>query len=161
MQLKPQDYSRDSEYRPPARWYRRVNPIGVVLVRLGLAPKGVVVLEVPGRSTGAIRRTPLLTTSLDGSDYLVALAGESHWVRNVRANHGRATVIRRTPRPSRLVEVPPSERAAVISEYLSRDKNGNQAKYYFGLAPNPSIADIGPVVDRYPVFRIDPLGEDE
>ena len=128
MPLKPQNYSEDTEYRPPAAWYRTVNPTGVLLTRLGLAPKGVVVLEIPGRSSGAIRRTPLLTTSLDRREYLVALAGESHWVRNVRANDGLATITRTTRRRARLVELPPSERAPVISAYLARDEDGNQAK---------------------------------
>ncbi len=158
MPLKPQNYSEDTEYRPPAAWYRTVNPAGVLLTRLGLAPKGVVVLEIPGRSSGAIRRTPLLTTSLDRQEYLVALAGESHWVRNVRANDGLATITRTTRRRARLVELPPSERAPVISAYLARDEDGNQARYYFGLEPDPSIIDIESIVDRYPVFRIDYLG---
>lgn len=56
---------------------------------------------------------------LQGGHYLVALAGESKWVRNVRAA-GRRVVIGRQCCAARLVEVPPRQRAQVIRVYLLR-----------------------------------------
>ena len=33
--VKPQNYSSRTAYRPPAAWYRRLNWLGVVLTSLG------------------------------------------------------------------------------------------------------------------------------
>src|SRR6266542_3438020 len=119
--MNPQDYSSRTRYRPPAHWYRRINNhLGVLLTSLGLAPRDAVTLEVPGRRSGKPRRTPILRTPYQGEDYLVALAGESEWVRNVRAAAGRAVIRRRGEHRICLVEIPQQERPAVIAEYLRR-----------------------------------------
>ena len=160
--VHPQDYSRRVAYRPPAAWYRRIsNRLGVLLTSLGLAPGDAVMLQVRGRRSGKPRRIPILTTPYRGEDYLVALAGESEWVRNVRAAAGRATIRRWAVRPVQLVEVPTDERPAIISEYLRRgaERGGataaaQQAHYYFGVHANPSLEEIRAVAAYYPVFRI-------
>ena len=43
-ELKPQDYSTRTTYRPPAAWYQRLNWLGVRLTSLGLAPRDAVTL---------------------------------------------------------------------------------------------------------------------
>jgi F420H(2)-dependent quinone reductase len=93
--LNPQDYGSRTEYRPQAAWYQRLNRLGVPLTSLGLAPRDAVTLEVRGRKAGKLRRIPILRTRYRDADYLVALAGESQWVRNVRAADGRAFIRRR------------------------------------------------------------------
>jgi hypothetical protein len=61
--LGPQHYAARTGYRPPARWYARLNRLlGVPLTSLGWAPRGAVTLEVRGRATGRTRRTPVLVT---------------------------------------------------------------------------------------------------
>jgi deazaflavin-dependent oxidoreductase (nitroreductase family) len=159
--VKPQDYSARTAYRPPAPWYRRLNRLGVLLTSLGLAPGDAVTLEVRGRTSGRTRRVPVLRTRYRDEDYLVALAGESQWVRNLRASRGRAVIRRRGAHPVHAVELPPAERPQVIAEYLraGRRRSGTaagaaQARFYFGLEPDASTDDIGPIADRYPVFRI-------
>lgn len=87
--VKPQDYSARTTYRRAAGWYRRLNWLGVPLTSMGLAPRDAVTLEVRGRSSGKLRKVPILHTRYEGQDYLVSLAGESQWVRNVRAAYGR------------------------------------------------------------------------
>jgi deazaflavin-dependent oxidoreductase (nitroreductase family) len=159
---RPQDYSARVAYRPPADWYRRLNNrLGVALTSLGLAPRDALTLEVRGRRSGTIRRTPLLRTRHDGADHLVALAGESQWVRNVRAAGGRALIRRGRAHRVRLEELPPADRAVIIDAYLraGRRRGGvdaadRQAKHYFGLDPQPSIEDIDAIAEFYPVFRI-------
>jgi len=91
----------------------------------------------------------------------VALAGESQWVRNVRAAAGRAVIRRRTAHRVRLQELPPEKRPEVISEYLRRglQRSGakataKQARYYFGLNPDASVEEIRAIADYYPVFRV-------
>jgi hypothetical protein len=107
---------------------------------------------------------PILRTRHQGADYLVALAGESQWVRNVRAAHGRAIIRRRGAREVHLEELAPADRPEIIAEYLrtGRRRSGpeasaKQARSYFGLDPEPSMDDIRGIVENYPVFRVDYL----
>jgi deazaflavin-dependent oxidoreductase (nitroreductase family) len=159
--MNPQDYSTRAEYRPPAAWYQRLNWLGVLLTSIGLAPRDAVTLQVRGRKSGKLRRIPILRTRYQGEDYLVALAGESQWVRNVRAADGQAVIRRGKSRRVRLEELPQADRPEVIAQYLraGRERGGakayaKQARYYFGLDPDASLDDIRTIVDYYPVFRI-------
>ena len=161
--LSPQDYSANVRYRAPARLYGKLSRwIGVPLTSLGLAPQHAVTLEVPGRRTGRPRRNPVLLTTFDGAEYLVSLAGESEWVRNVRAANGRALLHRRGARPVQLVELPPASRAPVLAAYQAAGAArsgeaaaGLQARFNFGLEPGPTVADFEPIAHRYPVFRVE------
>lgn len=57
----------------------------------------------------------------DRERYLVALAGESEWVRNVRAARGRAVLARKGRRWAvKLEELPVADRAGVLHGYLWR-----------------------------------------
>jgi deazaflavin-dependent oxidoreductase (nitroreductase family) len=157
-------YATSDRYRPPPRLYARLQWLGLALTWLGLSPRGVVTLEVPGRRSGVIRRTNLLLATHDGQGYLVALAGESQWVRNVRAAGGRVVLGRRRHRrPATLVEVAAKDRAPVIRAYLLRwgRRPGStavtrEARVYFGVGADLTLAEIGAVADRYPVFRVIP-----
>lgn len=157
----PQNYAAPVRYRRPAPWYRQLNRlVGVPLTSLGLAPRDAVTLEVRGRRSGRPRRTPVLITEYQGARYLVALAGESHWVRNVRASNGHAVLHRRGANPVRLEELPVQERPPVLAAYLaaarrrSGDDVADQAtRDYFGL-DHPTLDDLTEIADRYPVFRV-------
>jgi len=68
------------------------------------------------------------------------------------------------PAASTSRELGPAERPEVIAEYLraGRRRSGpeasaKQARFYFGLGPDPSVDDIRPIVENYPVFRVDDL----
>lgn len=159
--MNPQDYSARTDYRPSAGWYQRLNHLGVAMTSLGLAPRDAITLEVRGRTSGKPRRLPILRTPYQGDDYLVSLAGESQWVRNVHAASGHAVIRRRGTHRVRLEEVPPRDRAEVIAAYLRRatERSGaesaaKQARFYFGLDVDPSLDQIKAIVDHYPVFRI-------
>jgi deazaflavin-dependent oxidoreductase (nitroreductase family) len=160
--LGPQDYSSRVGYRPPARWYAWLNAhLGAVLGRLGLLPPDVVSLEVVGRTSGAVRRTLVVLTRHRGSTYLVALAGESQWVRNVRAADGHAVLRRGSAHPVRLVEIAMADRPPVLAAYLSqaerrggRNARARQAESYFGLPSRPSTDDLAGVAAYYPVFLV-------
>lgn len=162
--MDPQNYAARTNYRPPARWYQRLNGIGIPIISLGLAPRDAVILEVRGRNSGKTRKTPILRTRYQEHDFLVALAGEAQWVRNVRAADGRAVIRRRGRHQAVLHELPTAERAPVIAAYLatavtrSGEKSGaRQAEFYFGLDAEPAMEDIDAIVDYYPVFRIEYL----
>ena len=159
--FRPVDYSRRVRYRRPPNMYLRLQWLGPLLVGRKIVPKYVVILEVRGRRSGVIHRTTLVRVEHDGEYFLVALAGESEWVRNVRAAAGRVVVGRKERRAATLVEVPSQERAPVIRAYLLRAGRqagskavANEARYYFGVSADPSLEEIQPVVEHYPVFRI-------
>ena len=114
------DYSDRTPYRRPPTTYLRLQWLGYVLTSWAIVPKNVVNLDVPGRRSGVIRRTTLLRVEHAGEYFLVALAGESEWVRNVRAAAGRVVVGRKTRHAATLIEVPLQERAPVIRSYLLR-----------------------------------------
>jgi hypothetical protein len=159
--MNPQDYSERIRYRPPAPWYRRLNKAGVFLTSAGLGPRDAVTLTVAGRTTGKPRRLPILKTAVAGVDYLVSLAGESEWVRNVRHAAGRATIRRGRKRRAVLEEVPIEDRTGIIVAYLeaarqrsSEASYAKQAKLYFGLEPDCTNDDVAAIAEHYPVFRI-------
>jgi len=160
--LTPVDYARRTRYRRPPETYRRVSGrLGPLLTSAGLSPRDVITLEVPGRRSGVVRRTVMVRVDYDGDHYVVALAGESDWVRNVRAAGGRVVVGRGERHAARLVEVPPEQRAPVIRAYLVRWGRSagsrvaaREARHFFGVSPDPSLEEIAGVVEHYPVFRI-------
>ncbi|HJV12472.1 MAG TPA: hypothetical protein VJ625_01135 [Propionibacteriaceae bacterium] len=95
------------------------------------------------------------------NDYLVALAGQSEWVRNVRAADRQVVIGRRQCRAARLVEVPPRERPPIFRAYLlrwGRQPNSpavqHEARLFFGVRGDPSVEELAAVADYYPVFRI-------
>ncbi len=159
--MDPQSYAARTRYRRPSEWYLRLDGIGVALTSLGLAPRGAVTLAVRGRTSGKVRRLPILTIPFDGADHLVALAGESQWVRNVRAADGRATLRRRRRRSVVLHELPLEERAPVLQAYLrtaeergGRDSAEQQARFYFGVDAGAAIEELAAIAEHYPVFRV-------
>lgn len=159
--MNPQDYAARTSYRPPAGWYRRLTWLGVLLTSIGLAPSNTVTLEVHGRRSGKWRRTPLVRTRVGGEDYLVALAGESQWVRNVRAAGGRAVIRRVRSHQVRLEELAVADRPPIIAAYLAEglrrsgeDASVTQARFYFGLEPEPSLDEVRQIAQFYPVFHI-------
>ena len=157
-------YSGGGQYRPPPRWYARLQWLGFALTWLGLSPSYVVTLEASGRRSGVLRRTNLVLLEDDGQQYLVALAGESQWVRNVRAAGGRVMLARRRRRrPVTLVEMPAPDRALIIRAYMLRAGRrpdsaqvAREARTYFGVGPDLTLAELGAVANRYPVFRVVP-----
>jgi hypothetical protein len=95
----------------------------------------------------------------EGRRYLVSLAGESQWVRNVRAAGGRATLRHGRATPVRLVELPVEERPAVLQAYASHRAFSRSPAYiarnYFGVGPNPASSELSALAERYPVFLIE------
>lgn len=165
--VRPVNYARSRErYRPPPELYRRLNRwLGPAVTSLGLAPPGVVTVRVPGRCSGVIRHTTVIRAAYDGGLYLVSLAGESDWVRNVRAAGGQVVIGGRHRRAARLTEVPPGRRAPVIRAYLLRwgRRPGSravalEARRYFGVGADAALEEIHGVVQHYPVFRIEYAG---
>ena len=152
-------YRDPGSYRRPRGRIAFVNRVVARLAALGLTPKNTISLEVPGRRTGRVRRTSLVVAELGGCRYLVSLAGESEWVRNVRANGSRASLRRLRSNPVYLAEIPVEERPAVLKAYLSKRAYSKspefEAREFFGVSADATPAQLAESASRYPVFRIE------
>ena len=129
------------------------------LAGMGLTPANTVRLEVAGRKTGKVHASAVTMAEMANERYLVSLAGESDWVRNLRASgkavirHGRRTEIR-------VQELPVEDRAAVLDAYLSKralsKSPAAEARDYFGVDPHPSREVLERIAAYYPVFKVLP-----
>ena len=78
-----------THYRKPGWFTQNVfNRFVAFMTRRGISVWGSRVLEVRGRKSGEIRRTPVNLLTHEGQQYLVSPRGEGQWVRNVRAADG-------------------------------------------------------------------------
>lgn len=134
----------NDEARWWARFWGRIHTVGVM-------PRRWVTLEVPGRRTGRPMRVPLGMADHGGQWYLVSMLGECNWVRNVRANDGRALLHHGRALPCRLVEVPPDEAAPILQRYLDKVPGGRP---HLAVATGAPLAEFAAVADRYPVFEV-------
>ena len=104
---------------------RRFARLWAAVFAHGLAPRRWVTLEVRGRRSGRTVHFPLGMADWQGHWYLVSMLGEHcHWVGNVRATGGQATLRRRGAVPCQLVELPTGERAPIIKRYLEQVPGG-------------------------------------
>jgi deazaflavin-dependent oxidoreductase (nitroreductase family) len=125
-------------YLRPGFFMRRVlNPLASALK---LKPT----LAVRGRKSGSWRMVPVNVLELDGRRYLVAIRGETEWVRNLRA--AGSGEIRRGEHVERFraTELPVEERAPIIDAYRSLWER--EVAVIFKKLPDPA---------DHPVFRID------
>lgn len=136
-------------------WFKRV--LIPRYTSLGIARR-TVTLEVMGRKTGKPRLVSLSKTEYAGEQYFVSLAGESEWVRNVRAADGRATILAGRRIPVHLVEIPEEERAPIMLAYVQRrafTHSGTQvARHFFGLGPHPTLEEMQAIATKYIVLHI-------
>ncbi len=162
--FRPVEYAARTRYRRPPGFYRHLQSIAPIFRTLGLTPEYVVRLEVPGRRSGQIRGTLMVQVESGGHNHLVALAGESEWVRNVRAASGQVVLQHRRKRyAAHLVELPVVERAEVVRAYIHRPSprgrpmvRTGEARHYFGIEPDAPLSQIEAIAAHYPVFRVDP-----
>ncbi len=140
-------------YRKPGPIVRRLaNPLLAAALRAGISVWGGRVLEVKGRSSGEIRRTPVNLLDIDGRRYLVSPRGESQWVRNVRADDGRLTLVLGRRRESFVaVEVPDDEKASVLRAYLRRWRM-EVGVFFEGVGADSTDEALLAIAPRHPVF---------
>lgn len=134
---------------------RLTNPLLVLAMRLGISVWGSRVLEVRGRRSGEVRRTPVNLLGFEGREYLVAARGETNWVRNVRADDGRLTLILGRRRDERRVtELSDEEKPPVLRAYLRRWK-AEVGMFFEGVSADSSDEELNRIAPRHPVFRLD------
>ncbi|HEY5096772.1 MAG TPA: nitroreductase/quinone reductase family protein [Acidimicrobiales bacterium] len=140
-------------YRKPGMLMRKLlNPFVVVMMRAGVSMWGSRILEVPGRTSGIPRRTPVNLLELDGHRYLVSPRGEGQWVRNVRANAGRlALLLGRRREELSADELSDSEKAPVLRAYLRKWKM-EVGVFFDGVTADSEEADLQRIAPSHPVF---------
>lgn len=145
-------------YRRPGWFTKRIaNKLLIGLTRLGVSVKGSRVLETTGRKSGLPRRVPVNLLEIDGRSYLVAPRGETEWVRNVRADQGRLTLLLGSKRAEFTgSEIKDEDKVPLIREYLRRWKS-EVGIFFEGVGPDSPDADIAGIAGRHPVFRLDPV----
>jgi deazaflavin-dependent oxidoreductase (nitroreductase family) len=144
-----------SHYRKPD-WFTRnlFNRAVAGFARLGISVAGSRVLEVPGRTTGKPRRTPVNPLTLGGDRYLVAPRGHTHWVRNLRVAGGGSLILGRRSEPFRAVELPDAEKEPILREYLRRWK-WEVGQFFAGVGPDSPSEELARIAPNHPVFRIE------
>jgi len=122
------------------------------LVKFGIGPGHMRVLEVRGRKTGRIYRTPVDLLPLDGRFYLVAPRGKTQWVRNAEAQ-GEVN-LRRGARVDtyKLRVLSADEKPPVLKAYLDNFKAEVQG--FFTVKAGSDEAAFVPLADHYPAFEL-------
>jgi deazaflavin-dependent oxidoreductase (nitroreductase family) len=134
------------------------NPLLVAAMRLGISVWGSRVLEVRGRKSGEVRRTPVNLLGYEGREYLVSPRGETQWVRNVRADDGRLVLILGHHRDERTVtELSDEDKPPVLRAYLRRWK-AEVGMFFDGVGAGSSDEELLRIASKHPVFVLDARG---
>jgi deazaflavin-dependent oxidoreductase (nitroreductase family) len=144
-------------YRAPGWFTRNVfNRTVAGFTRMGISVLGSRVLETRGRQSGQPRRTPVNLLTVDGHEYLVSPRGIGHWVRNVRADGGRLTLIlgrRRTSYVGRELTPDDARTAQILRAYLKRWK-AEVGVFFDGTGPDSSDAELIAIAPKHPIFEL-------
>lgn len=126
---------------------------------VGLGPKRLVTLEVPGRRSGRLLSIPLIVADYRRVRYLVAMLGEqAGWVANVRAAGGQAVLRRRRREEVWLEEVAAGDRAPILKRHL---QVAPAARSFVPVDQRARPAEFERIAATFPVFRIRSKGEVE
>ncbi|GED99350.1 nitroreductase/quinone reductase family protein [Gordonia crocea] len=147
--------SQHTHYIAPGAVDRAFNGVVRWLTERGVNLAGSQALTVAGRVSGRPQTIPVNLLTLDGSQYLVAVRGETDWVRNARA--ARRVELRRgrRRRDVGLTEVAVDDRARIIATYL--DKWGWEVGRFLpaGVTPDSSVEELAGVAHLIPVFAVE------
>ncbi len=146
--------------QPPWFMRRLVDPLTLLAVgRLGLDDhNGTRVLEVQGRRSGLWRATPVRLLELEGQRYLVAMYGETSWVKNLRARGSGRMRLGSHIMDFRAVELGSAEKLPVLRAYMKR---------YWSLvagmttvtSPDAADAEFAATASLHPVFRLEGISQ--
>jgi deazaflavin-dependent oxidoreductase (nitroreductase family) len=136
----------------PNRFARLQNRASALVFAAGIWPRRLAALEVRGRRSGRTVSFPVVITDHDGERYLVAMLGEgARWVRNVRADGGRAVLRHGRRENVRLEEVDAEDRPSILRRYLELAPGARPHIPIDRTAPLDDFARVAPTI---PVFRI-------
>jgi deazaflavin-dependent oxidoreductase (nitroreductase family) len=150
-----------SNNRQP-RFYSVVNPILRFLVlRCGVGSRAnqdiLRILRVRGRKSGRLYDVPVRVAVMGERRYILAMLGESQWVRNLRASGSAQLMASKKVEPIRADEIQGEEKAAFLTWYIQHPQYAQRARY--GLKADTKHVtpeEIARLAGLYPVFRIYP-----
>ena len=132
---------------------RILNRIIGALVRVGIGPAHMRVLEVRGRKSGRLYSLPVDLLATNGTLYLVAPRGHTEWVRNAEAA-GEITLRRgRRAQRYRLRALSDPEKLPVLKIYLDRFRR--EVQRYFPVPAGSPPEAFAPHAARYPAFELE------
>ncbi len=132
-----------------------VNPLTRLLVgRLGLGNDGVRILEVKGRKSAMWHSTPVRMLEVDGRRYLVALQGETQWVRNLRVQGGGRLRLGKNVMQFQARELPDERKSPVLRAYFKRWWS-QSAPLTTVKSSEASDAEIATAAPTHPVFALE------
>jgi deazaflavin-dependent oxidoreductase (nitroreductase family) len=128
-----------------------LNAMMIAMLRRGLGPPGIWLLETRGRRTGTLRSTPVSLVEDDTGRYLVSPYGTPAWVHNARAA-GEVT-LRRGRRADTLpiAELGPQESGPVLERYVTEQRI---VRPWFDAGPGDGADAFAAEAARHPVFRL-------
>lgn len=124
-----------------------------LMIRFGLASY----LEVPGRRSGVVHRTPLIPQDIDERWYLLSTYGYSQWVQNLRSAGGGTLIRRSGPETFTALEVDDDERDRVIARF--RERAPFVVRREFDQLPDPADHPAFRIVPADPAEAADPSRE--
>jgi deazaflavin-dependent oxidoreductase (nitroreductase family) len=156
MRMKPTDGPIPARRRPPWIMQHLFDPLTLLAVgRLGLDDhNGTRVLEVKGRTSGVWRATPVRLLELDGRRYLVAMYGETYWVRNLRDQGGGRLRLGDQVTDFRAVELAGEEKLPVLRAYFRRWWS-LVAQMTTVTSPHAPDEEITRAASMHPVFMLE------
>ena len=144
-----------THYREPGRLTRRImNPVVLLVMRAGISVWGSRILEVRGRTSGTPRRTPVNLLEVEGAQYLVSPRGDTQWVRNLRADQGRVSLLLGRGRDERVAEeIADRDKSPILRAYLRKWKM-EVGVFFDGVTSDSSDEDVQRIAPDHPVFRL-------
>ena len=139
-------------FREPTAIEKLFNRTFGFLIGLGIGPAHIHILEVRGRKSGKLYRTPVDLLRLNGKQYLVAPRGQTQWVRNAEA--AGEIILRRggTRQQFRLRAIPDTEKPPILKAYLDSFKA--EVQRYFNVPAGSPPEAFGDVASFYPAFEL-------
>ncbi|MGH7864265.1 MAG: nitroreductase/quinone reductase family protein [Candidatus Binataceae bacterium] len=134
---------------------RFLNVIYGLSVRLGIGLAHNYVVEVAGRKSGRVFRTPVNLLEMNGRSYLVAPRGATSWVQNARAAGTLALVQGAYREAFRFRELPDQEKPPIIKEFLER--YANAVERFYAVPKGSPVEAFGVVAPSKPVFELIPV----
>jgi deazaflavin-dependent oxidoreductase (nitroreductase family) len=142
------------EFLKPTGLERVFNHAFGLMVRLGVGTKDSFELEVRGRKSGKIFRTPVNLLEFKGKRFLIGTRGETQWCRNARAA-GELTLRKGSQRLKfRARELSIEEKPEVLKEFLERFTTTVQ-RFYTAKSGAP-LAEFATDAAKMPVFELAP-----
>lgn len=137
----------------PTPTERLLNRLLGVVAGLGVGPGYLHLLQVAGRKTGRLYRTPVNLMDVAGVTYLVAPRGDTQWVRNARKAPTIHLKRGRQLKEYRVREVGEERKPDLLKEYLER--YAAQVQQYFSVEAGSPVESYIPVSQSYPVFELE------